>query len=159
MDMFSYLTATPVDIAALFALAHHPQAGAVVMFSGETRKSAAGREVVSLDFEAHVPIATKMMAALLKEAKQRWNLQVAIAQHRLGSVAVMESAVVVITASAHRKEAYEANRYIMDRIKHELPIWKYERFADGSGNWGGNCNCHSQTGDPSKHIYEFDANK
>jgi molybdopterin synthase catalytic subunit len=159
MLMFKYLSATPIDMAALLAAAHHPQAGAVVLFSGETRNSGSGKEVVCLDFEAYIPLAERMMAELLEEAKKRWNLHAAIAQHRTGTVAVMECAVVVITASAHRKEAYEANRYIIDRIKHELPIWKYEIYADGTGKWGGNCNCHEQTGDPSKHIYEFDATK
>lgn len=154
---YQYLSADPIDIAALFAAAHHPQAGAVVLFSGETRNSAAGKEVVYLDFEACEPVAEKMMGSILAEATARWNLHLAIAQHRTGKVGVMECAVVVITAAKHRKEAYAANRYIIDRIKHELPIWKYEVWADGTGTWGGNCNCHSETKDPAKHIYEFDS--
>jgi len=62
--------------------------------------------------------------------------------------------VVVITASAHRQEAYAANRYIIDRIKHEVPIWKCEYFDDGSKEWGGNCNCHKVTGEVGKHVYD-----
>ena len=69
-------------------------------------------------------------------------------------VPVGESAVVVITASSHRKEAYTANRFIIDRIKHEVPIWKCEIFQDGSREWGNNCNCHSITGTVDKHIYD-----
>jgi molybdopterin synthase catalytic subunit len=49
--------------------------------------------------------------------------------------------VVVITASAHRGEAYEANQYIIHRIKHEATIWKCEYFSDGAKLWGGNCSC------------------
>ena len=78
----------------------------------------------------------------------------AIAQHRTGKVAIGETAVVVITASAHRSEAYAANRYIIDRIKHEAPIWKCEYYKDGSHEWGNNCNCAVVTGDPAAPIYE-----
>jgi molybdopterin synthase catalytic subunit len=69
-------------------------------------------------------------------------------------VEVGESAVVVITSSAHRKEAYIANRFIIDKIKHEIPIWKCEYFQDGTREWGGNCNCRSITGDIGRHVYE-----
>ncbi|RYY21810.1 MAG: molybdenum cofactor biosynthesis protein MoaE, partial [Sphingobacteriaceae bacterium] len=86
-------------------------------------------------------------------------LKIALAQHRTGKVGVMESAVVVITASPHRAEAYSANRYIIDRIKHESPIWKCEYFKDGSKEWGGNCNCQKITGDASKHVYEWTEEK
>ena len=138
----------------MLAGAHHPGAGAVVLFSGEVRDSNHGRAVAYLEYEAHGPLAEKMIAEVLLEARTKWELQVAVARHRTGRVAVGDTAVVVITASAHRSEAYAANRYIIDRIKHEAPIWKCEHYADGSHEWGNNCNCHVVTGDPGKHIYE-----
>jgi len=95
-----------------------------------------------------------LTAQFRAEAREKWGLQHAIAQHRIGRLAIGESAVVVITASSHRREAYEANRHIIDRIKHEVPIWKCEYYADGSHQWGNNCNCHATTGDAAKHIYE-----
>jgi molybdopterin synthase catalytic subunit len=107
-----------------------------------------------LEYEAYGPLAETMIGEILAEAKSRWSLQTAVAQHRTGVVAVGDTAVVVITASAHRGEAYAANRYIIDRIKHEAPIWKCEHYADGTHEWGNNCNCHAVTGDVSKHIYE-----
>ena len=82
-----------------------------------------------------------MIKQILAEATQKWALHIAVAQHRIGKVAIGESAVVVITASAHRREAYEANQYIIHRIKHEATIWKCEYFADGTHQWGGNCSC------------------
>lgn len=144
----------PIDLAGLLAAGHHPGAGAVVLLSGEVRESNNGREVAFLEYEAHIPLAEKMIAQLLTEAKERWNLSVAIAQHRIGRVGIGETAVVVITASAHRGEAYTANRYIIDRIKHEAPIWKCEHYRDGTKEWGNNCNCHAMTGDATKHNYE-----
>jgi molybdopterin synthase catalytic subunit len=138
----------------LLQRAHHPGAGAIVLFSGEVRDSNHGREVTCLEYESYIPLASKMISDILKEAKEKWRLHIAITQHRVGKVAVGETAVVVITASAHRSEAYAANRYIIDRIKHEVPIWKCEHFTDGTHEWGNNCNCHTVTGDPAQHIYE-----
>ena len=153
-DNFSYISEAPVDPAAMLQQAHHPSAGAIVLFSGETRNVSHGKEVDHLFYEAHPTMASKMIREILEEAKQKWELSIAIAQHRVGKVSVMESAVVVITASAHRSEAYAANRFIIDRLKHEAPIWKCEFFTDGTSEWGGNCNCASITGDPNKHVYE-----
>jgi molybdopterin synthase catalytic subunit len=113
-----------------------------------------GRSVAFLEYESYRPLAEKMIAEILAAAREKWQLQITVACHRVGRLAIGESAVVVITASAHRSEAYAANRYIIDRIKHEAPIWKCEHYADGSHEWGNNCNCHASTGDPSKHIYE-----
>lgn len=154
-DNFSYLWEEPLDVPGLLSKSHHPGCGAVVLFSGEVRDSSNEKEVTHLEYEAQPALAAKMMQEIIVDARKKWPLHIAVAQHRTGKVSVGESAVVVITATPHRKEAYEANRYIIDRIKHEVPIWKCEYFSDGSHEWGGNCNCQKTTGDPSKHVYEF----
>jgi molybdopterin synthase catalytic subunit len=148
----------PLDLVALLQKAHHPNAGAVVLFSGEVRIGNMGKTVDYLFYEAYSSLASKMIDEILLTAKEKWTLEFAIAQHRVGKLQVGESAVVVITSAKHRSEAYAANRYIIDRIKHEVPIWKCEYFTDGTKEWGGNCNCQAQTGDANKHIYEFDQN-
>jgi molybdopterin synthase catalytic subunit len=136
------LSATPLNVVELLSQAHHPRAGAVVLFSGEVRNHNNGMEVNYLEYEAHQAMATKMIKAIIADARQKWPLNIAIAQHRTGKVSIGETAVVVITASPHRSEAYAANQYIIDRIKHEATIWKCEYFTDGSKQWGGNCSCH-----------------
>ncbi|ATP55920.1 molybdopterin converting factor [Pedobacter ginsengisoli] len=151
-----YITNKDLDLVGLLQKAHHPAAGAVVLFSGDVRDNNVGKTVDFLEYEAHTSMASKMIESILIDAKNRWRLNIAVAQHRTGKVGIMEAAVVVITASAHRAEAYAANRYIIDRIKHEAPIWKCEFFTDGTKEWGGNCNCHKDTGDVNKHIYEFE---
>ncbi len=148
------VTDQPIDLAGLLAAGHHPGAGAVVLFSGEVRDNNLGRPVSYLEYEAQVPLAEKMISEILAEAKEKWGLRAAIAQHRIGRVEIGETAVVVITAAPHRGEAYTANRYIIDRIKHEAPIWKCEYYSDGTKAWGNNCNCREVTGDVSKHVYE-----
>ncbi|WP_207532012.1 molybdenum cofactor biosynthesis protein MoaE [Desertivirga arenae] len=154
VEVSQCISSEPLDLAGLLAKSHHPLAGAVVLFSGDVRDNNLGNHVDYLEYEAKESMAAKMIQEILLEAKERWNLNIAVAQHRIGKVAVGECAVVVITATPHRREAYEANRHIIDRIKHEVPIWKCEYFKDGSKKWGGNCNCHDITGDPNKHLYE-----
>lgn len=149
-----HITSEPIDLAGLLAASHHPQAGAVVLFSGDVRINNLNKEVSYLEYEAQEVLASKLIASILEDARIKWKLNIALAQHRIGKVGISETAVVVITATPHRSEAYEANRHIIDRIKHEVPIWKCEYFADGTRLWGGNCNCHEITGDPAQHIYE-----
>jgi molybdopterin synthase catalytic subunit len=153
-DNFEYISDKPLDIVGLLAHSHDPKAGALVLFSGDVRDNNIGKDVAYLEYEAHASLATKMIKEILEEAIKKWNLNLAIAQHRIGKVGVGESAVVVITSSPHRKEAYQANRHIIDRIKHEVPIWKCEVFTDGTKQWGNNCNCSSVDGKADKHIYE-----
>lgn len=154
VDSFPYVSKEPLDLPLIMTHMHHPGAGAIVLFSGETRDQSRGKDVAYLEYEAHESIASSMIDAILKEATTKWDLKLVFAQHRIGRVEIMEPAVVVVTASAHRSEAYKANKFIIDKIKHEAPIWKNEFFADGSSQWGGNCSCAERTGDPSIHIYE-----
>jgi len=135
------LSAEPLDIVGLLSSAHHPAAGAVVLFSGEVRDHNKGKGVAYLEYEAYPPLAVRMIHEILAEAREKWGLRLAIAQHGIGRLDIGESAVVVITAAAHRREAYAANQHIIHRIKHEVPIWKCEYFSDGTHQWGNNCNC------------------
>jgi molybdopterin synthase catalytic subunit len=132
------LSAERLDMVGMLARAHHPAAGAVVLFSGEVRDNNRGKAVSCLEYEAHGPLAEKVIAEILSAARESYPLQIAVARHRTGKVAIGETAVVVITASAHRREAYAANQYIIDRIKKEAPIWKCEHYADGEREWGHN---------------------
>ena len=145
-DDLLYISSGSLDPVALLSRAHHPKAGAVVLFSGEVRDNNSGKSVDYLEYEAHFSMASKMIDSILTEAKSKWSLNIAIAQHRIGKVEVGECAVVVITSSAHRREAYAANRFIIDKIKHEVPIWKCEYFTDGTKEWGGSCSCESGVG-------------
>jgi molybdopterin synthase catalytic subunit len=149
-----YITDQKIDVYKLIEEHQDHEAGAVVMFNGTVRRQSFGLEVSHLFYEAAEEIAEKMMLEIISEAKMKWNLSSVFAIHRIGEVKIGESAVLVITATPHRKEAYEANRFIIEKIKHELPLWKCEYFLDGTKKWGGNCNCHEVTGDASKHIYE-----
>jgi len=144
-----------INYSVLFDGFRNSKSGAVVLFSGEVRNNNNGREVTHLEYEAYEPMADKMIAQILDEAKIRFDLNQAVCFHRLGKVEISGCAVVVITSSGHRKEAYDANLYIIDRVKNEVPIWKHEFFTDGSSEWGQNCDCvtnvHEHVHDQNHH--------
>jgi len=133
---------SPLRPEELLAQARNPASGALVLFSGEARNHNRGRPVLGLEYEVYKPMAEKHIRRIVADALERWELNFAACVHRAGRTEVLESAVVVVTSSAHRSEAYEANRYIIDRVKHEVPIWKKELYADGESVWSENCeNC------------------
>jgi molybdopterin synthase catalytic subunit len=108
------------------------QHGAVVTFVGRARDHADdGRPVVELEYEAYPEMAAGVLDEIAADAERRFGCAVAVI-HRVGVVPIGEAAVAIVTAAAHRGAAYEANRFVIEAIKERLPIWKRERFADGS---------------------------
>jgi molybdopterin synthase catalytic subunit len=129
----SGLTSAPIDVAALEAAVAGSGHGAVVTFVGRARDRADdGREVQELEYEAYPEMAESVLAAIAGEAEQRWGGTSVAVVHRVGLVPIGEAAVAIVTAAPHRSAAYEANRFVIEAIKERLPIWKRERFADGS---------------------------
>ena len=126
------LTDGPIDVAALEREVAGPGHGALVTFVGRARDHADdGRPVIELEYEAFPEMAAAELAAIAGEAEAAWAASVAVA-HRTGLVPLGEAAVAIVAAAPHRGAAYEANRYVIEQIKLRLPIWKRERFADGS---------------------------
>ena len=126
------LTDAPIDVEALERSVSGKEYGAVVVFVGRARDRADdGRPVTELEYEAYPEMALAILEQIAREAEERWDAAVAVA-HRHGIVPIGEAAVAIVTASAHRAEAYEANRFVIEAIKERLPIWKRERFDDGS---------------------------
>jgi molybdopterin synthase catalytic subunit len=137
---FAALTEQPIDLNEVMCRIMHPHIGARVLFSGEIRGSNHGFDIVRLEYTAHRVLAEKHMQQVLQDAAQEFPLIGAVCIHRIGMLEVSESAVAVLTCGRHRSETYAANRYIIDRVKAETPIWKKEFFADGTSVWGENCN-------------------
>jgi molybdopterin synthase catalytic subunit len=125
--------------------------GACVIFEGWVRNHNEGRAVLRLAYEAHAPMALKEGNIILQEAMQKFAISKARAVHRQGELALTEAAVVVGVASAHRDAAFQACRYIIDEIKHRLPIWKKEYYADGSAEWVNCRQCADSHAHGEKH--------
>ncbi len=129
-----FLTSQPIDLGALADSVHAPDFGAVVTFVGLVRDHHGGRSVVSLGYTAYGPMAEKICGEVVAAATSRWKVRVALA-HRLGDLAIGETAVAVAVAAGHRDAAFEACRWVIDEIKRKVPIWKHERYADGTSAW------------------------
>jgi MoaE-MoaD fusion protein len=126
------LTDAPIDVAALERSVAGSGMGAIVTFVGRARDVADdGRTVIELEYEAYPEMAEAVLDEIRAEAEQRFGVACA-AVHRSGLVPIGEAAVAIVTAARHRAGAYEANRFVIEAIKERLPIWKRERFADGS---------------------------
>ena len=126
------LTDAPIDVPALEQALAGPGDGALVTFVGRARNHADdGREVLELEYEAYPEMAHEVLRQIAHETKQRFGVGVAVV-HRCGVVPLGQVAVAIVTAAAHRGVAYDANRHVIEQVKQRLPIWKRERFADGS---------------------------
>jgi molybdopterin synthase catalytic subunit len=122
-------TAIPLD--GLVRAVRDPGAGAIVTFLGTTRNANEGRRVVRLEYEAYARMATKEMAALAATATARWKLRKVAMVHRIGVVPVGQASVGIAVSAAHRPEAFAACRWLIDRLKQIVPIWKREHFRGG----------------------------
>ena len=133
-DLMLFLTSQPIDATTVADSVHAPDRGAIATFVGLVRDHHAGRQVVSLGYSAYGPMAEKIAAEICAEAEQRWHAKVALA-HRLGDLAIGDAAIVVAVGAGHRDAAFEACRWIVDETKRRVPIWKHERYADGTAAW------------------------
>ena len=125
------MTTDPIDVAAVLAAVQSDDCGAVDLFLGMVRNHNRGKAVVALAYEAYPEMAERTMTAIVAEARRRWDIRRAAVVHRYGDLAIGDVAVAVAVASPHRQDAFAATRFIIDRLKAEVPIWKKERGADG----------------------------
>jgi molybdopterin synthase catalytic subunit len=124
-----------IDADALKRRLSADAAGACVCFEGWVRNHNDGHEVRALEYEAHEGLAVKEGEVILAEAVARFHLHAAAAVHRTGRLEIGDCAVWVGVASSHRGDAFTACRYVIDELKHRLPIWKKEHYADGESGW------------------------
>lgn len=106
--------------------------GAIISFVGVVRRYSRGKQVLYLEYEAYEDMVEKVMAQIGEEVKERWPIGEVAIQHRIGRMEIGEASLVVVVASPHRKEAFEAIRYAVERVKEILPVWKKEVWEDGS---------------------------
>ena len=126
------VTSAPLNLQGLIQLVSDSGAyGAVATFVGLVRDSNLGRKVLHLEYEAYEPLAIKALEQICEEAVQAWpGVRLAV-HHRIGRLAIGEASIVIAAASAHRAHAFAASRYVIERVKQIVPIWKHEFFEGG----------------------------
>ncbi|UNK16242.1 molybdenum cofactor biosynthesis protein MoaE [Paenibacillus sp. N3/727] len=116
------------------------EAGAITLFLGTVRELTQGKRTLYLEYEAYPSMAVAELERIGQEVRERWSDTETAVTHRVGRLEISDIAVVIAVSSPHRKAAYEANEYIIERIKQIVPIWKKEHWEDGSEWIGDQCN-------------------
>ena len=125
------LTRDHIDAESLVAAAKRGEDGAVVVFDGIVRNNSRGRLTLHLDYEAYDEMALRQMNELARQARERFKVRQVTIVHRLGRLMVGETSVLIVVASAHRGQGFDACRWVIDTLKKTVPIWKKETFVDG----------------------------
>jgi molybdopterin synthase catalytic subunit len=134
MSPFSFST-TALDTATLQLDLRDLSCGGFAAFEGWVRDHNEGLAVIGLEYEAFAELAEKEGARIVSEAITKFGVTRAACVHRVGSLALGEVAVWVGVSAAHRDEAFRACRYIIDEVKHRVPIWKKEHYVNGDSGW------------------------
>jgi molybdopterin synthase catalytic subunit len=126
----------PLPVEAVREWTRHPGCGANVVFTGSVRDHSAGRPgVQALRYEAYAEWVVPKLTEAVASTRDRWReIRRAAALHRYGELAVCEDAVVVAVCAPHRRAAFEAAAFLIDTVKHTVPLWKHERW-DGGADW------------------------
>jgi len=141
-------SSTALDDATLRSALADPACGGYAVFEGWVRDHNEGRRVRRLEYEAFEPLAVREGERIIAEAVARFGVEHAACVHRLGALGIGEQAVWVGVTARHRDEAFRACRYIIDEVKHRVPIWKKEHYEDGDSGWVNceRCAAHASDG-------------
>jgi len=132
--VYAIVTDAPVHIQELSKLVANPHSGAVVTFCGDVRNHDGGKEVASLLYEIH-PSAPEQIKLITESVMGRFEIEKVAVAHRYGDIAIGETAFAVAVSAAHRQAAFDACSAIVDEVKAKLPIWKHQKFTDGTDQW------------------------
>lgn len=122
-----------IDVSALIAEVAREDAGATVAFLGTVRDhSGENTGVTHLDYEVYAEKVEEVIGVIVGEAIERWPVLAVVVEHRSGVVRTGEASVAVTVSSAHRADAFDAARYLIDELKSRAPIWKKEHWPGGS---------------------------
>lgn len=127
---------TALDVSEVLDAVGDVAAGGVTLFVGKVREQDAGKGVTHLEYSAH-PTALAELRTVAETVAEKYDVVALAAVHRVGRLELGDIAVVVVAAAAHRGEAFDASRALIDDLKATVPIWKHQHFTDGSDEWVG----------------------
>jgi molybdopterin synthase catalytic subunit len=146
----------PIDTAPLRAELVSTHCGGFTAFEGWVRDHNEGQQVTQLEYEAFEALGVREGERIMQEARERFGVTQVLCVHRLGSLGLTDIAVWVGAAAAHRDEAFRACRYIIDEVKHRVPIWKKEHYVSGDSGWVNCERCATHAHDHAGHEHHHD---
>ncbi|WP_373060771.1 molybdenum cofactor biosynthesis protein MoaE [Gemmatimonas sp.] len=129
------IVSAPIDVGALLSRAQAPGVGAVSMFLGTVRDLNDGRPVSGMEYEAYGPMAESELRAIAEETCGRIAGLRLVVEHRVGTLEIGEASVAIVAAHAHRAQAMDGARDVIEALKRRVPIWKREHYLSGDREW------------------------
>jgi len=152
MLVFPRIQDTALDLNHFDTIQAFPECGGTGIFIGTVRNHHEGRAVQALKYTAYAPVAEKMIRAIEQEIQEKYGLHYVRVVHRIGKLAIGDKAIIAIAYAPHRREAFQACEEAVERVKHEVPVWKEEFYTDGSSQYVAGC-CIRQDYDEHEHKH------
>jgi molybdopterin synthase catalytic subunit len=128
-----------IDLPSLLAMEHFPACGGLALFAGTVRDHHEGRDVSSLKYTSYKPLAEKMIRQIEKDIEEKHQVEYVRVVHRVGHLNIGEVAIYAVARAGHRREAFAACEEAVERVKHEVPVWKEEFYTDGTSVFVDGC--------------------
>jgi molybdopterin synthase catalytic subunit len=129
------IVTAPIDVGGLLSRAQAPGVGAVSLFLGTVRDLNDGRPVSGMEYEAYAPMAESELRAIAEETCGRFAGLRLVVEHRVGTLEIGEASVAIVASHAHRAQAMDAAREVIESLKQRVPIWKREHYLSGEREW------------------------
>ena len=136
---FQRLSTTALSQDSFDDIQTFPECGGIAVFIGCVRNHHQGKAVAQLKYTAYAPVAEKMIRQIEQEIQIQLQLPYVRVMHRIGGLAIGETAIIAMAYAVHRREAFAACELAVERVKHEVPIWKEEFYLDGSSQYVAGC--------------------
>jgi molybdopterin synthase catalytic subunit len=134
-DRLVRITSEPLSTEEALAFVADPASGGTCLFVGTVRDHSEAGDVTGLTYEAWDELATTRLEEIAGEMFEKWAVRRVALLHRTGELTIGQASVVVACSAPHRGDAFEACRHGIERLKHDVPIWKKESLASGEAHW------------------------
>ena len=135
LGVMTYLTRSPIPLAALLAEVSSPECGGTCAFLGSVRDGPEEHGVTAIEYSAYEEMVEGELGRIVAEVGERWSGARVAVRHRLGRIPAGEASIAIVTAAPHRAQAFEACRYVIEEVKRRVPVWKKELRVDGTEVW------------------------
>ena len=151
LKQFSRIQDTALTLDSFDQIQTFPECGGIGIFVGTVRNHHEGKAVQALKYTAYAPVAEKMIRQIEQETQANYTVSYVRVIHRVGALDIGEKAIISIAYAAHRREAFQACEEAVERVKHEVPVWKEEFYMDGSSQYVEGC-CIRKDGVEEEHA-------
>ena len=150
---FARIQDTALNLEDFDSIQAFPECGGTGIFIGTVRNHHEGRAVQALKYTSYAPVAEKMIKTIEQEIQEKYALRYVRVVHRIGTLDIGDKAIIAIAYAPHRREAFQACEEAVERVKHEVPVWKEEFYTDGSSQYVAGCCIRQDYGEKHEQHY------